>query len=85
MQAYLQRRKLWWLVNGSEPKPASSEKEDLKEWKLCAEEAGGRIYQMLSSDMKTMVAEFLDDPVTMWKTLETHHVSKKPVLLDVLI
>ncbi|KAF5390900.1 hypothetical protein D9757_003916 [Collybiopsis confluens] len=76
MQAHLGEHGLWRLVCGKEPMPT---KADLvKDWETKAIKAASKIYLAVGQDQKVHIKEFLEDPVAMWKKLESVHVSKKP-------
>ncbi|KAF5361569.1 hypothetical protein D9757_014120 [Collybiopsis confluens] len=76
MQAHLGEHGLWRLVCGKEPMPT---KADLVEdWEAKAIKAASKIYLAVGQDQKVHIREFLEDPVAMWKKLESVHVSKKP-------
>ncbi|KAF5392083.1 hypothetical protein D9757_003374 [Collybiopsis confluens] len=54
-------------------------KADLVEdWETKAIKAASKIYLAVGQDQKVHIREFLEDPVAMWKKLESVHVSKKP-------
>ena len=55
-----------------------AETEAQEKWDDRALRAAGEIYLSLSDDQKTHVEACNDDPVAMWKKLESVHLQKKP-------
>jgi transposase InsO family protein len=76
MKAWLMRNGLWKLVSGRETKP--SEEEALAKWEAKAERAAGEIYLMVENDQRVHFRGFEEDPIEMWKKLESANLSKKP-------
>src|ERR1700742_4054086 len=75
MRAWLMKLGYWRLVNGKERKPSDSSKLD--EWEEKAEKAAGEIFLAVEPEQRVLIKDMLDDPVKMWLSLETAHVSKK--------
>ena len=76
MQAYLARLGYWRLVSGKETSPKDAEAAE--NWEIKAEKAAGEIFLSVAQDQKVHIRDIQDDPIAMWKKLETAHVSKKP-------
>ena len=66
----------WKLVSGKETKPSGT--EEATKWETKSDKAAGLIYLAVGKELQVLVRQHLDDPVAMWKALETQHVSKKP-------
>ena len=54
--------------------PTEAEQEKMDAWEEKALRAAGEIYLSLSDDQKTHVQHCLEDPVTMWATLQSVHL-----------
>lgn len=76
MQAALQSKKVWCLVDGRETRPADPALA--LAWDERAEQASGFIYQKLERSMQIQVQEFMDDPVKMWNKLQLIHQQDNP-------
>ena len=76
MKAWLMRNGLWRLVSGRETKP--TEEEALAKWEAKAEKAAGEIYLLVENDQRVHFRGFEEDPIQIWKILESAHLSKKP-------
>ena len=74
MKAWLMRNGLWRIVSGKEAKPSSDEDK----WEAKAERAAGEIYLMVENDQRVHFRGFEEDPIEIWKKLESAHLSKKP-------
>ena len=81
IQAQLQRNGTWKVVSGRLPKPsprpagaagaaaaAAAESED--QWYAMNENAAGIIYSVVEPSIQSLIRDFLDDSVGMWKKLK---------------
>ena len=78
MKAWLMWNGLWKLVSGKETKPRKDETDKLYVWEGKSERAAGEIYLMVENDQRVHFRGFEEDPVEMWKLLESAHLSKRP-------
>lgn len=76
MQAALQSKKVWRLVDGRETRPVNAALALV--WDERAEQASGFIYQKLKWSMQIQVQEFMDDLVKMWNKLQSIHQQDNP-------
>ena len=76
MKAWLMKNGLWRLVSGRETKPIKE--EALATWEAKAERAAGEIFLLVENDQRVHFCGFEEDPVEIWKKLESAHLSKKP-------
>ena len=78
IQAQLQRNGTWRVVSGRYPKPsppaagaaaaAAAESDD--QWYAMNENAAGIIYSVVEPSIQSLIRDFLDDSVGMWKKLK---------------
>ena len=78
IQAQLQRNGTWKVVSGRLPKPsprpagvagaATAESDD--QWYAMNENAAGIIYSVVEPSIQSLIRDFLDDSVGMWKKLK---------------
>ena len=78
MQAWLMSKELWMLVAGDEPCPNESDGEGYLKWKKRAQKAAGELFLSVDQDQKSHFHGILSDPITIWSTLRSAHISKKP-------
>lgn len=77
-RSFLQVHGVWTLVKGVRVRPDPSESKELREWLEDEQSAAGLIFQNLSSSMRAAVKGMEEDPVVMWRKLESIHVLKRP-------
>src|SRR5215475_11939308 len=77
MRAWLMKLGLWRIVAAKELKPSSGG-DAVEKWELRAEKAAAEIYLAVENDQRTHFRGNEEDPVKMWKLLESHHLQKKP-------
>ena len=75
-RAALMTHGYWRLVSGKEVKPSTP--DELLKWEIKSDKAAGLIYLAVGKVLQVLARPFLEDPVAMWKALESQHVSKKP-------
>ena len=75
-RAALMTHGYWRLVSGKEVKPSTP--DELLKWEIKSDKAAGLIYLAVGKELQVLARPFLEDPVAMWKALESQHVSKKP-------
>lgn len=63
-------------MSGEDEEPDADD-DDLKDWKKDRQQAAGLIFLALEEDQKSHVLDIMDDPKTMWTTLEAVHVQKR--------
>ena len=71
IQAQLQRNGTWRVVSGRYPKPsppAAASSDD--QWHGMNENAAGIIYSQVEPSIQSLIRDFLDDSVGMWKKLK---------------
>ena len=68
----------WRLVVGKEKRPGKLDPDGVDKWEAKAEKAAGEIYLAVENDQRVHFRGCEEDPVEMWKLLETAHVQKKP-------
>ena len=56
----------------------STSSDALTKWEIKAEKAAGEIYLLVENDQRVHFRGFEEDPIEMWKRLESAHLSKKP-------
>jgi hypothetical protein len=84
MEAWLCSSDLWHLVSGKSTKPTlstpltTSTMDKLEEWEMKADIAAGWIYLMVESNQRIHLTNIRDDPIKMWKALESIYVQKHP-------
>ncbi|EEB97195.1 hypothetical protein MPER_03536 [Moniliophthora perniciosa FA553] len=74
-QAYLMKLGYWKLVSGKDTKP---DDDKAGSWETKAEKAAGEIFLLVDENQKVHIGDSQEDPVKMWKILESVHVSKVP-------
>jgi len=70
-------KEVWSLVKGEETQPPPSELKELKAWRVNRDIAAGEIYLSLESSQCVHVKNMEEDPVQMWKKLESVHLQKR--------
>jgi hypothetical protein len=78
MKAWLRKLGYWSIVSGKETRPGSKEQEERASWDARADKAAAEIYLAVSNDQRVHFKGEDEDPVKMWKLLESAHVQKKP-------
>ena len=78
MRAWLMKHGLWSLVKGEESEPPASEAAELKDWRKRRDRAAGEIYLAVAPEQRVHFGGSEDDPVKMWKALESAHVKHRP-------
>jgi len=84
MEAWLRSVKLWRLVSGVAKAPQLSssptpeELSALELWEDNKDRAAGTIMLWLEQDQKVHVSGIRDDPIAMWKKLESVHQAQRP-------
>ena len=71
IQAQLQRNGTWRVVSGRYPRPsppAAASSDD--QWHGMNENAAGIIYSQVEPSIQSLIRDFLDDSVGMWKKLK---------------
>src|SRR5215510_3977976 len=79
MRVHLMTKEVWSLVKGEETQPSPSEPKELKIWRLNRDIAAGEIYLSLEPSQLVHIKNLEEDPVQMWKKLESVHLQKRPV------
>lgn len=81
MRAWLMSKGLWRLVQGDERLPVAAERTateaELKAtevWRNRALRAAGELYLAITDEQKTHLDGIEDDPVEIWKKLESAHL-----------
>jgi len=72
-------KEVWSLVKGEETQSSPSEPKELKTWRLNRDIAAGEIYLSLEPSQLVHIKNLEEDPVQMWKKLESVHLQKRPV------
>jgi Reverse transcriptase (RNA-dependent DNA polymerase)/gag-polypeptide of LTR copia-type/GAG-pre-integrase domain/Integrase core domain len=86
MKAWLRANQLWQIVSGQKLRPtisSTSSNQEMQEalqnvWDEKAEKAAGWIYLMVETSQTVHLKGKEDDPVAMWKALESVHLQQKP-------
>ncbi|TFY71470.1 hypothetical protein EVG20_g1549 [Dentipellis fragilis] len=76
MRARLKTKGVYGVVTGDDAQPSPGD-ADLRRWRKDRDTAAGEIWLMLDDSVKTHVRAKQDDPVEMWKVLETTFVQKR--------
>ncbi len=77
IKPFLQSRKLFGYVRGTEARPSDDDEEALDEFKDNLEAAAGVIKMSLDESQLVHIQGIEDDPQKMWKTLEDVHLPKQ--------
>ena len=75
-RASLMTHGYWRLASGKETKPSGG--DELIKWEIKSDKAAGLIYLAVGKELQVLIRPHLEDPVAMWKALESQHVSQKP-------
>ena len=78
MRAWLMKHGLWSLVKGEETEPPASEAAELKDWRKRRDRAAGELYLAVAPEQRAHFGGSEDNPVKMWKALESAHVKRRP-------
>ena len=78
MRAWLMKHGLWSLVKGEETEPSASDAAELKDWRKRRDRAAGELYLAVAPEQRAHFGGSEDDPVKMWKALESAHVKRCP-------
>ena len=78
MRAWLMKHGLWSLVKGEETEPPASDAAELKDWRKRRDRAAGELYLAVAPEQRAHFGGSEDDPVKMWKALESAHVKRRP-------
>ena len=78
MRAWLMKHGLWSLVKGEETEPPATEAAELKDWRKRRDRAAGELYLAVAPEQRAHFGGSEDDPVKMWKALESAHVKRRP-------
>jgi len=77
MQAYLMQKRVWGIIDGSDPKPNVGD-AGYRDWNKDVQLAAGAIYLGLEENQKSQIRTIMGDPVKMWEELKAIHVQKRP-------
>ena len=77
MQAYLMQKRVYGIVDGSDPMPDPSA-SNYRDWIRDRSAVSGYIFLSLEVDQKVHVKTLLHDPQAMWAKLESVHIQKRP-------
>lgn len=75
MTALLRKHGLWRLVNGESTRPATDD-DKLVQWLKLSDEAAGLIFLYVEDEQTIHLQGIDDNPVEMWKKLESVHMHK---------
>ena len=78
MTAHLMRKGYQHLVAGTDTRASYKEAEDQRKWDERSEKAAGEIYLAVNEDLQAKLDGLLATPWTMWTTLESECISKRP-------
>lgn len=78
MKALLMQKRVWLIVKGTRIKPTNDKPSEQLIFDDDSNAAAGLLYLALLPSQQILVRDFMEDPVKMWKTLEDHHLQKKP-------
>ena len=78
MKALLMQKRVWRIVKGVIPRPADDKPTEQSTYDENVNAAAGFIYLSLLNSQQILVRDVMENPVAMWKTLEDHHMQKKP-------
>ena len=84
MSAWLKTAGVWRIVQGKSTAPSTSspptaeQSKLLEDWEIKSDKAAGWLFMMVEPDQRVHFNGISDDPVAMWKALETVHLQKKP-------
>ncbi|KAH7906086.1 hypothetical protein BJ138DRAFT_1224206, partial [Hygrophoropsis aurantiaca] len=68
---------VWRLVNGSKERPKQDAAKQ-EEWDTRADKVGGLLYLGITQEQRAHIRGKEDDPVKLWKALESVHIRKQP-------
>ena len=78
MKALLMQKCVLRIVKGVIPRPADDKPTEQSTYDDNVNVAAGFIYLSLLNNQQSLVRDVMENPVAMWKTLEDHHMQKKP-------
>ncbi len=84
MEAWYRAQALWRLVSGASTAPTLStpakdgEEDKLEAWQTKADRAAGIMWLMVETMQRVHFRGIKEDPLKMWKALETVHMQKRP-------
>jgi len=83
MEAWLRANQLWRLVSGASLKPncpadaSEALQTKAEDWENKSDKASGWLYLMVEEDQRVHFKGIKDDPVAIWKKLESIHMVKR--------